>query len=946
MISDGKIRDAIRDETARSVVVEASAGTGKTTLLTDRVAALVQSGIPLESLAVVTFTEAAASELRMRIREKIPRESRNKMDRAWIHTIHGFASRLLKEYYHLRGGVPEFTVEASHFSRSELEVLWDIFLASQTGDNLEAASEAMRYPGSGVLLDAVAQMEKHRWLLNTSPLGNTEKTAEILKEHCISRLKHLENSCTDKSDRLCGQIASAVDLLNSGITDVKIPTNCGSQAAWGGKEGKEEAKAEIKSCMESLEDLRGLELMVPMIPALDRLVFPFLNRIRTIWDEDPTRLSYDDLLYLAGQAVAASPVLSEKLSEKFSYIFIDEFQDTSLIQVRLFRDILRPQGMKSKLTVVGDPKQSIYGWRSADMETYRETVQDMEESKALSETISVNFRSAKSVIQFINSFGEALFQNTPQEETPFSSVYSPIEAAPDAVPGEGVFIHRLPKISARSKAHIYSAIQAKKIADLVKDPGSTAVLFRTKTHVDELLREFDIRGIPYRMEAGSDFHKRQEVQDTASLLRYLLQPGNTRAESETLRSMFFGVDDREITQWKLSGIESPAIRKAFDLTDSLRKTLRSLPLHLFARTLFSNTCILQSIRKSGYQSGRRLANMRYILEQTEKIADCSKLLETLEGRAPFSAEEPSAPPEESDGAVTVSTIHGAKGLAWKHVILADPGGSFAGVRNTVLTDRRKGKLGLKLKDGFSAEYPEMKNREKHRAAAEYRRLLYVAVTRPRERLDVFLQPAASENSPCGMFHSALERAKHFTCIEIGETEAETENSSFPAALPPSPGDPFRDVIDITFPDGETGRETAMRLGTEVHGLMEFIDLNDPSGWLENNGKLLKEVLEFPGKTVSLVNSFFDSFDLSGAELVGREYPIVSGGSFYYVDLLLERNGCLEAVDYKTDTGDPLARRLVYEEHQRLYRRELERATGKKVKLFLVFLHHGTVLEID
>jgi hypothetical protein len=154
------------------------------------------------------------------------------------------------------------------------------------------------------------------------------------------------------------------------------------------------------------------------------------------------------------------------------------------------------------------------------------------------------------------------------------------------------------------------------------------------------------------------------------------------------------------------------------------------------------------------------------------------------------------------------------------------------------------------------------------------------------------------------------------------------------------------VIDIAFPDGETGRETAMRLGTEVHGLMEFIDLNDPSGWLEKNGKLLKEVLEFPGETVSLVNSFFDSFDLSGAELVGREYPIVSGGSFYYVDLLLERNGCLEAVDYKTDTGDPLVRRLVYEEHQRLYRRELERATGKKVKLFLVFLHHGTVLEID
>ena len=944
MIPDKAVREAIKGETARSVVVEASAGTGNTTLLTDRVCTIIEAGTSLDNIAVVTFTDAAASELRTRIREIIPAEARRKMDQAWIHTIHGFASRILREYYHLCGGVPEFTTEASHFSKSEMEVLWDLFLVSVKKEDLEASSDALRRPGSPVLLKASGEMEKHRWLTDPELLGDTAQAEKELTEKWLKGLRSLESLCPDKTDKLCVKISAALDRLSKGDLNAGIARNCGSRSNWGGREGLKEVKTELGAYMEDLETLKGYRLMQPVAPALEKLVFPFLNRIRRIWDEDPTRLSYDDLLFLAGEAVVRSAQLRKKLNEKFRYILIDEFQDTSLIQVRLFRSILEGTGMKEKLTVVGDPKQSIYGWRSADIETYKETARFLEENNALSETITVNFRSAKSIIRFVNSFGEALFSNSAPEERSFSSEYSPIEPAPDAGEGQGVFIHILPEVEG-SRAEIHSAMQAVSIADLITDPGSTAVLFRTKTHMDELLREFDSRGIPYRVEAGRDFHKRPEVRDTASLIRYLLDPDDGKAEVDTLRSMYFGIDDKAITVWKQTCAPSVELETAFSLIRSLREAARTFPPHIFIRTLFRNTCILQSIRRSRYQSGRRLGNMRFIMEQAETITDCWKLLETLEGTSPISADEPSAPPEESDGAVTVTTIHKAKGLAWKHVIIANPGHSFNGISDTVLADQRTGRLGLKLRSAISDSYPALKRREESRRTAEYRRLLYVAVTRPRDRLDIFLQPSGGEKSPCGIIHSALTETDHFNCIVMDPVEVSTERAAFPEAPPPSPGEPFTSLFDVSFPHGETEREEAMRLGTEVHGLMEFIDLESPQEWLQSHGELLDKVLEFPERTVSLIGNFFETFDLSGSKVIGREHPIISRGKFYYVDLLLERNGCLEAVDYKTDTGDPEERKKLYEEHQLLYKRELEKASGKPVRVFLVFLHHRKVFEI-
>jgi ATP-dependent helicase/nuclease subunit A len=941
MISDQSVRTAIRNENTRSVVVEASAGTGKTTLITDRVSALVKSGIPLENLAVVTFTEAAACELRSRIREILPPEHRRTMDQAWITTIHGFASRILREYFHLCGGVPEFTMETDHFSRSELGIQWDIYLADAESSALRASSESLKNPGSSELLFIAAEIEKHRWFTDSAPLGNTDKELAVSIALWEKTFESLIPLCTAKSDALLSRIQIALDSLASGIP-VKVNLTSVSAANWGGKESLASVKEVLKEYnTNGLKHIASLTQMLGLLPAFSELVIPFAVKMRSIWDENPTRMSFDDLLYKAWLAVSRSAELRRELNGRFSHIFIDEFQDTSLIQVRLFSTLLEQSGLAAKLTVVGDPKQSIFGWRAADIETYKDTVGKLEKSNALSETITVNFRSDTSIIDFVNSFGEALFSQISPEEEPFSCGYSPITPRPDAPHGQAVTVHRLPELKASEMADV----QARRIADLIDEPSHTAVLFRTGTHLDVLVQELDRRGIPYKVEASRDFHKRKEVEDTAGLIKAVLCPSDEYALARTFRSIYFGISDRDITLWRLKRTPD-TIKAAEELLCRLRQVAFTLPPGLFMETLFRNTCLLTSVRESGYQVARRLGNLRFILETAHKTDDYAVLIETLQGEAPMSAEEPSAPPENLFGAVTLSTIHRAKGLAWKHVILANPGNSSNTASSSVLINPRDLTAGISTAGGTTANYEKLFRREKNRSIAEYRRLLYVAVTRPKQKLDIFLPEKTSEGSPAGILNAALRAAQGYTVETVASVEESVKNAEQEtlSAIPAIP-DAFNCPYPCAIPAVQAEREKHMRLGTEVHSIMEFIDFQNPETWLCSNRDMLSTAMEFPEEAAALARNFFEVFNFDGAEIIGREYPLLVEGKQYYVDLLIRRNGILEAIDYKTDKDDPELKTLEYRDKQILYRNNLEKLTGAPVVAKLVFLQHAQIREI-
>lgn len=943
---DKPSRDRIKAETTRSVVVEASAGTGKTTLLTERVANLVlRDGIPLANLAVVTFTEAAAAELRVRIRSALKGQAGG-MGAAWITTIHGFASRVLKEYPHLTDAYPDFAVETSHFTGREQRMLWDSSLSCLKADDAAECMPALVSPGSEALRELASRIEPLRWIDDINVFGDHSEALTEGRREILSRLTELAAKCADPSDLLHRQMASVLEPLARGggfrsIGGVKC--NVGKAQAWGNKETLDEVKAEVKLLNAQLDRLRGIEVYAGLVPAIAKIVIPCALNARRRWDSDKTRLSYDDLLHLAHAAVQRSPDLREALSLRFRHILIDEFQDTSLLQAGLFLGFLSSCGMDGRLTIVGDPKQSIYGWRSADIETYRDTVDFVHRKGALRETISTSFRSCRAVIDFVNAFGTALFSDVPDEEKPFLPEYAPLLPAPGAEEGPKPHVVLLPVPSDGPSAEYKGRVQAEAVADILTGEkyGDWAVLFRATTRLEELVEALDSRNIPYTVEAGRDFKERPEVSDTAMLIRAVTDPGDRRAWVHTLRSLYFGLDDITVSH-ALCDRPTREVQEAEGVLRGLREAALNLSPGLFIETVFRTTCITEAVRESGFEVNRRLSNLRSILERARECQGMDQLLDVLGGTSSLSSEEPSASPESGDS-VTLSTIHRAKGLTWNNVILLNPGRGGNPQRTPLLTDPRTSEAAVGLGEGRSPHFARLSAREKARANAEFRRLLYVAVTRPRQRLVIFSDADEKLSGHALVLREALESARSFF---TEETPSPPDLSSLHAAHNPETIRPAPSSIvpGRQFPEQERGAK-AMRLGTEVHGLLEKIDLNFPEAWLERNLPLLRGGMEFPGAAAELAMAFFLTplpFRLSDAAVVGREYPLLSRGRIQYVDLLLDMGTHLEVIDFKTDSPD-MIKALMEEYRTKLntYAETLEKVTGKPAACRLLLLQNRT-----
>jgi ATP-dependent helicase/nuclease subunit A len=1016
---DQDVRDAILAETERNVSVQAGAGTGKTTLMVRRVAGLIMGGIPLDRLAVVTFTDAAAAELRLRIRRILRQESDRgsgqcagaleNMASAWISTIHGFASRILKEYFNLTGVDPAFSTTESHFTPVEVGREWDSWLLSldPTRDDMELLSET----GTAVQKRIALGMEERRWLDSPDKAGGRKAAAELLDDFMRTHgcaVESVMEQCSDPADKLfvrAGKFLEGLSRLREQmprpdpdlVLEVhgSISLGCGSASSWA---DRGLARGVLGDARERFREIAGVLGAGRLTELSWSLAGGFATSLREKWDGDRSRLSYDDLLYMAWRAVSRSGRLAGLLSDRFDHILIDEFQDTSRQQTLLFMSFLEQGGAipDGRITVVADDKQSIYGWRNADIETYSEFRQRLEASGALSKSITTNFRSTRAIIRFINVFGEVLFRSRTPEEAPFGCEYTAIQPCPGAPEGEPVRIVKLPKLpehlrETRSAPSWLAELQGRWFAGLVRQglvsgdsPEDYALLFRAGTHLHHFVDALEREGIPYRVSSTRDFLRRQEVIDLREMLRCLLYPGDTLAWVHTLRSLFFGIPDDVITVTLAAGefgtgaaetaVPGP-VAAANCALRRLREGLLTLSLGDFLMELLYQTPMMAVICAGGHQVTRRLGNLQHILEQvlSEAVGSPVELLHMLDERlAPRRPEEPSRLPPEG-GAVTISSIHSAKGLDWKRVVLASMPVAARGQRDSVISydhgERAAFDYAMSLDVGDrikvrSPYWPEISAIEKARSLAEVRRLLYVAVSRARDSLYVLADPVETAGlSDASILWNSLQGALGTDpgCCMLEELE--------PMEPLPVPEVPFS-VREADTPDnfGEAPLFAAddvpanwqsggAALGDMVHQVMEKIDMTDPDGWFEASGDYIGSLYGKDFREVrDICLAFFEMdlpFDPGASTVLGREYPYVvrtpQGLKQRYIDLLLRTpEGKLTVVDYKTDNLDQEGSDEVvagYMETQRHYVRDMERVFGEEVRGYLVFLRHGRVMEV-
>jgi ATP-dependent helicase/nuclease subunit A len=670
----------------------------------------------------------------------------------------------------------------------------------------------------------------------------------------------------------------------------------------------------------------------------------------------PAFLSPSDLEALALRILENREAL-DRVVERFPHILLDEYQDTGPLQGRFF------QGLKeagARLVAVGDPKQSIYLFRNARVEVFREALKQAQEVRYLSTT----YRHAQAVAEFLNRF-TALFGEEGVEVDPYRQEVGRVEV--HWVVGEGGLEEKR-----RAEAHLLlDRLMA------LREEGyafsQMAVLVRSRSSLPPLEAAFRARGVPYALGRGRSFFARPEVRDLYHALRLSLLEGPPGPEERLallafLRGPWVGLDLSEVEEALKAQDPIPLLPEAVRAKLTALRALADLPPLEALKRLSRDEAFLRRL------SPRARVNLDalLLLAAMERFPDLEALLEWLRLRA----EDPEAAelPEGEEG-VQVLTVHGAKGLEWPVVALFD----LSRGENPKEEDLLVG-LGGEVALRGTPAYKEVRKALRKAQAEEARRLLYVALSRAR---DVLIVTGSASGRP-GPWVEALEslglgpesqdplvRRHPFKALPpLGDRPQTPPPPPLPApyahlAFPerplpfvysPSAFTKAKEPVPLAEAlEKEALPEFPRALGTLVHyAIARHLDPEDEGAMA---GLLLQEVA-FPfaeGEKRRLLEEVRDLLrryrgmlgpslpPLEAREEDHAELPLVLplGGTVWYgvLDRLYRVGGRWYLEDYKTDRE---VRPEAYRFQLAVYRRALQQAWGVEAEARLVYLRHGLV----
>jgi ATP-dependent helicase/nuclease subunit A len=714
------------------LMLVAGAGSGKTSVLTERFVYLVsECGVDPERILTITFTRTATAEMKARIIRKLEErglhDARHRIESAYIHTVHALCRRLLQENPFEAGVDPDPAVLSAHQSQSlRLEAFHralENLLRNETPTGATPASQdALR-----------ALIAEYLMLGEARARSDPLQTLYQMVRHLIDESRH--------------QGLDLPDLLEWASTQDGMPLPPA--------EGDQEALAQ------SLQQ------------ALLRLACEYLAQYQQLKEEQGA-LDFDDLQLYAVQMLRESPTVRYRYQQLFQHVLVDEAQDIDPLQATLIELLTGDEG---NLTLVGDVQQSIYGFRFADLRVFREwRARTESHPNGCLVEMHDNFRSRQEILAFVrfvfaHLWGEAFMP--PQ----------PARAHPPALLPQGephVQIWRWQQRNPIAEAEQIAGTIHQWVANrslLVHDPQTQAVrparysdfalLFHQYTAVDRYERVFQQMGVPcYVVGGGRGFYLRYEVRDLANLLRALTDWEDELALLSLLRSPMVGLSLDALVL-----LTDEAHRMQLPLRLVLGDPLPEVPPEDAERLMrflgwFGDLerevgrrsvgwLLTRALEASGYEAqllrqpdgAQQVANVRKLLAMAmsqptvspQAFADQLDALvraEQREGNAPLF--------EESADVVRFYTVHGAKGLEFPVVFLADTGYRERTRDLPLYVEPRERKIGLRLRNGYeTATYRELRERHHQDEVAESQRKLYVALTRARDYLIVNLTMAGN-----------------------------------------------------------------------------------------------------------------------------------------------------------------------------------------------------------
>lgn len=829
-LPDAEQRRRIVQELDTTFLVEAGAGSGKTQAIVDRMIALIETGrATIDQIAAITFTRKAAAELRERFQERMehrlsdasdPEASQRlgsallEIDRAYVGTIHSFCARLLRERPLEAGVDPAFEEVSGVAETMMLRESWGEFVESVGSrdpellgslvsaglrpaqlyslyqsvvgfPDVEIPAEAIERPDPALARRKLAELLARAQPI--LPAEEPERGWDPLQKK-IRKLDFYRRFGSWETD------LGFFEALEIAVTSSNTPT----QNRWSSKSEAKDLGAEFDRCVtglggRTLREWWAYRYAGAVAFAQAAAEFHHERRMQL------GRLTFQDLLMGAARLLRESPVARRSLARRYPFLLVDEFQDTDPVQAEVVfllsaadegvSDWTEARPRPGALFVVGDPKQSIYRFRRADIAVYNLVKRLLEETDG-AEVLELvaNFRSTEPFRQLVETAFRDTQSGFPSDAaTEFQAKFAPLETQKPASDPGGVFMYEVEG----SNQSAVTGNDARGIAGLIasqirdpssgRSPGDFLVLTWRKFPLNEIARALEAWDVPVQVSGGG-VTVDGELSELIVLLRALGDPDESVGTLAVLVGLFFGIDYDQLYEYRkqghrLSFLTAPAGDGpvADALTRLHRWYQRSLevPADILLSEIVDDTGLL-SYAAAGELGGTRAGSLIYALEMTRKgmaagatsiqaVADF--LVDTLEDS---DVEAPLEPGRKD--VVRVMNIHKAKGLQAPVVILASPcgladhppkvrverGHDGRGRAYFCVCDESGGKSRVLAQP---SDWEAHAAAEKRFAAAEDGRLRYVAVTRAREELLVSRceKMEGKGSSPWGALASALEK---------------------------------------------------------------------------------------------------------------------------------------------------------------------------------------------
>ncbi|WP_099353828.1 UvrD-helicase domain-containing protein [Fredinandcohnia onubensis] len=912
VIVDQEARDKITTKLNQNFLVEAGAGSGKTTSLVDRMVNLIYTGTAkINEIVAITFTKKAADELKTRFLTVLEKKCKEESDpdvkflleealqnieQSFIGTVHSFCARLLRERPVEAGLDVNFKELEDSEDEKMAEAAWLVYMHKLEQDNPQKSKmmKALAIEEQD-LSDRFRHMKNYPDVLWASDEVEKPNLDDVFRRF-VSLLKEASR-CIPKDipkgpDKLQEAIEeslrqvrfnSKTDSLMITIFRMFDKNFKVTQNRWTSKEDAKEYEARITDFFRTQIKpllIRWSEYCHPFVIDLFKEALKEYEKIK----QERSLMNFQDLLMKTAALLKDNSEVRTYFQQKYKRLLVDEFQDTDPIQAEIMfyltgDDVSERNWTKCKprpgsLFVVGDPKQAIYRFRRADIDIYNLVKELIEAHGGEVLQLIMNFRTVDTVTSLLNGvFKEQL----PEKETVHQAAYRPLHSYKVEGSSDLAGIKRLVLSDDFAKNKTTTLDEDARcitgyIQKLINDghePGEFMILTRQKEGIDVYARVLEGVGIPVSVSGEMEIGTIPEFMDLLRLLDALVDTTDQIAFVAALRSVWFGISDEELFQWRQAGGAFSLYAETPDNLDGVTKqhfqdALSKLQQYAKWKVTFSPlVAIVKIVEDIGLYplfaaktyGKREMTNLMQILEalRVKEEAEAITFRQAVQFvKTQIEEKTDVISLEEDENAVRIMNVHKAKGLEASIVFLAHPG-KKPEIRNKIWSHIKRedqGATGYFMfgrKHGQKTKpvaqplfWEEHLDEEEAYLLAEEIRVLYVAATRAEKTMIISTFESKNTKNPWSLLLDGLPRLEDIDIPEVITDEKETmekntirdefrletqglldwlEDRKQPSYSTFSPSEEKQDIFTLGIEREEGG---GMAWGTAVHEVFEGV----------------------------------------------------------------------------------------------------------------------------